>query len=63
MCCVSDGLGGHVFEILDFGMEFFLFVLSEDFFDLSELLRERDGSGFVVSFGSEIDGFGIHLGK
>ena len=63
LCCAADGLGGHVFKVLDFGMELFLFIFSEDFLDLGELLGEGEGAGFLVGFGSEFDGFGVHGGK
>ena len=63
MCGGANGLGGHVFKVLDFGMELFLFVLGEDLLDLGELLGESQGAGFLVGFGSEIDGFGVHGGK
>lgn len=56
-------MGGHVFKVLDFGMELFLFVLGEDFLYLGKLLGEGEGAGFLVGFGSEIDRFGVHVGK
>lgn len=51
-----------MFKVLYFGMIFFLFVLSKNFLDLGELLREGQGARFLLSFGSEIDGFGVHWG-
>ncbi len=63
MCRVADGLSGHVSKVLDFRMKLFLFVLSENFLYLGELLGKGEGSGFLMGFGSEVDWFRVHGGK